>query len=128
MAATAGGDVVKTLARGLTYTLIAAAIAISLSVTWTTGLFWAVMACCAAAGIGIFIAKFIQAGRILDDFLEDVNDDHVQQQVARYHCAGHGCQLRTFYSDEGGTTWVCVNCERSYWVPVADVPYDQEAS
>jgi len=57
---------------------------------------------------------------------EDAQDDHVQQQVARYHCAGHGCQLRTFYSDEGGTTWVCAICERSYWVPVADVPYDRE--
>ena len=87
-----------------------------------------VLGCILLACLGTVIVQFVrvrqETGAEMDDAIQHVDDDHVQQQVARYHCAGHGCQLRTFYSDEGGTTWVCVNCGRSYWVPVADV-YDQ---
>jgi len=75
--------------------------------------------------LGYHIREVLREDR--EDAQDEWDNEH-QDDIDRYHCAGHGCQLRTFYSDAGGTTWVCVNCERSYWVPVADVPYDQEAS
>ena len=87
---------------------------------------WLVLGCIVAAVIGIVIVNIVRVWEEDDAANEDAQDDHLAQDVARYHCAGHGCQLRTFYSDEGGTTWVCATCERSYWVPVADVPYDRE--
>jgi len=91
---------------------------------------WLILGCIAVAVLIVLTVQIVRVWEENDAANADAqDDDHTQQQVNRYHCAGHGCQLRTFYSDEGGTTWVCVNCERSYWVPVADVPYDQnEAS
>ena len=118
----------RTLARAAAYTLLAAVVALSLTVTITTGIFWAVISCAAVASLVILTVEIRKALALTSPEALDAlfDDDHTQQQVDRYHCAGHGCQLRTFYSDEGGTTWVCANCERSYWVPVADVPYDRE--
>ena len=87
---------------------------------------WLVLGCIAVTYLGVLTVQLSRVWEEDDAANEDAQDDHAQQQVDRYHCAGHGCQLRTFYSDEGGATWVCVNCERSYWVPVADVPYDRE--
>ena len=89
-------------------------------------LLWLVAGCIAVAWLMILTVHILRVWEEDDAANEDAQDDHVQQQVNRYHCAGHGCQLRTFYSDEGGTTWVCATCERSYWVPSGDVPYDRE--
>ena len=89
----------RTLARAITSILIAAVIAICLTVTWTTGVFWIVMACCAAAGIGIFIAKRIEVSR------EDAQDDRLAQDVAEYHCRGNGHHLE---ADAHG--WHCTHC------------------
>jgi len=95
---------------------------------WITipGFLWVVLGCIAATYLAIFIVQLVRVWEEDDAANQDAQDDQLAQDVARYHCAAHGCQLRTFYSDEGGTTWVCVNCERSYWVPSGDAPYDQQ--
>ena len=87
---------------------------------------WVILSCIAVAVLVIFTLNLVRVWEEDDAANEDAQDDRLARAVARYHCAGHGCQLRTFYSDEGGTTWVCVNCEQSYWVPSGDVPYDRE--
>jgi len=87
------------------------------------GFLWLVLGCIALVCLAILTVNIV---RVWEE--DDAANTDAQQDVIPYHCAVHGCQLRTFYSDEGGTTWVCVNCEQSYWVPVADAPFDQEAS
>ena len=85
---------------------------------------WLVVGCIALVWLAILTVEIVHIWEEDDAANEDVQVDRLAHDVARYHCAGHGCQLRTFYSDAGGTTWVCVNCERAYWVPGASV-FDQ---
>ena len=92
------------------------------------GFAWFILGCIALTCLAIITVQIVRVWEENDAANDDAQDAHLQADVDRYHCAGHGCQLRTFYSDAGGTTWVCVNCERSYWVPVTDVPFDQGAS
>lgn len=94
----------RTLARAVTYTLFATVIAMSLSVTWTTGLFWWVIALCVAAGICILAAKWVNAGRMID---AAPGPDPYAQDVARYHCAAHGC---SWHLAEGDRVYVCGVC------------------
>ena len=70
---------------------------------------WLVLGCIVVAVVGIVIVNLARVWEENDAANEDAQDDHAQQQSIPYRCAGHGCQLRTFYSDAGGTTWVCVN-------------------
>ena len=53
---------------------------------------------------------------------EDAQDDHVQQQVARYHCAAHGC---SWHLAEGDRVYVCGVCGARV-IRDADL-YDQES-
>ena len=91
---------------------------ISLGAYW-----WLVTGAIVVTVLAIVIVNLV---RVWEE--DDAANEDAQQQAIPYRCAGHGCQLRTFYSDEGGTTWVCATCEQSYWVPVADVPFNQESA
>jgi len=62
-----------------------------------------------------------------DDEDDTPYDDRLARQVARYHCAGHGCYMVVASVVDEGTTWRCANCRRESWVPCADVPYDQQS-
>jgi hypothetical protein len=54
---------------------------------------------------------------------EPAPEPHTQQQVARYHCAAHGC---SWHLAEGDRVYVCGVCGARV-VRDADI-YDQEAS
>jgi hypothetical protein len=71
---------------------------------WITipGFLWFVLACIVATYLAIFIVQLVRVWKEDDAAKVDAQDDHVQQQVARYHCAGNGHK----YMQEGDQ-WLC---------------------
>jgi len=77
---------------------------ISLGAYW-----WLVLGCIALTVLVCFIVNLIrvwqETGAEMDDAIQHVNDDHIQQQLVRYHCAGNGHHLE---ADAHG--WYCTHC------------------
>lgn len=113
----------RTLARGVTYILIAAVIAMSLSVTWTTGLFWGTLLACAAAGLGILIGQRVIASR------EDHDDDHAQDGPPAT-CAIDGCTnpAATLFYSPTGVLHVCRSCAGAVSEWTGPAIFDQNES
>ena len=111
----------KTLARAVTYSLLALILGASMSITWTTGLFWIVMGLCAAAGAGILAAQWVKASRDLDNAfanlqLEDDGDEtwcdihghNYAANPAGWRCANCGVVVRQPLNCGGLHRWVLV--------------------
>lgn len=90
----------RRIASALAYTLLAAVVALALTVTITTGIFWAVMACAAVASL-VILTYYIR--QVLAE--NDAQDDLYAQDVLDYYCAGHGHEYEAVDGD-----WVCAHC------------------
>jgi len=83
---------------------------------------WLVVGCIAVAWLAIITVQIARVWEEDDAANEDAQDDHVQQQVARYHCAAHGC---SWHLAEGDRVYVCGVCGARV-IRDADL-YDQES-
>jgi hypothetical protein len=90
----------RRIASALAYTLLAAIVALALTVTITTGIFWAVMACVAVASLVVLTYYIRQA--LAEN---DAQDDLYAQDVLDYYCAGNGHEYEAVDGD-----WVCAHC------------------
>ena len=118
----------RTLARAVTSILIAVVIAICLTVTWTTGLFWWVMFACAAAGLGILVGQWVKASRELDAFL--ASEDNPQPPYAISRCTIEGCPnvgVQLFHANHG-FIWVCHQHAPAVTQWTGPAIFDQEES
>ena len=86
------------------------------------GFLWLVLGCIVATYLAIFIVNLVRVWEEDDAANEDAQDDHVQQQVARYRCAAHGC---AWHLAEDDRVYVCGVCGARV-VRDADL-YDQES-
>jgi len=82
---------------------------------------WLVLGCIAVVWLAIFTIQIVRVWDENDAANQDAQDDHVQQQVNRYHCAAHGC---TWVLAENDAVYVCAFCLARV-VRDADL-YDQE--
>ena len=90
---------------------------ISLGAYW-----WLILGCIALVCLAILTVNIVRVWEENDAANEDAQDDHVQQQVARYHCAAHGC---SWHLAEGDRVYVCGVCGARV-IRDADL-YDQES-
>jgi len=90
----------RRIASALAYTLLAAVVALALTVTITTGIFWSVMACVAVACLVILTWHIRQ---VLAE--NTAQDELYEQDVLDYYCAGHGHNYEAVDGD-----WVCTHC------------------
>jgi len=94
------------------------------------GFLWLTLGCIAATYLAIFIVQLARVWEENDAANEDAQDDHAQQQVAHYHCAGHGHYYGAapeVFND--CDVWTCKNC--GHEAPVMHggrKPFDQAAS
>jgi len=86
------------------------------------GFLWLVLGCIAVTYLAIFIVVLVRVWEEDDAANEDAQDDHVQQQVNRYHCAAHGC---SWHLAEGDRVYICGVCGARV-IRDADL-YDQES-
>ena len=84
--------------------------------------FWLTLACCAVACLAIITVQIVRVWEEDDAANQDAQDDHVQQQVNRYHCAAHGC---AWHLAEDDRVYVCGVCGARV-IRDADL-YDQES-
>jgi len=82
---------------------------------------WLVVGCIALVWLAIITVQIVRVWEEDDAAIEDAQDDHVQQQVNRYHCAAHGC---SWHLAEGDRVYICGVCGARV-IRDADV-YDQE--
>jgi len=82
---------------------------------------WLVVGCICLVCLAILTVRIV-LWEENDAANEDAQDDHVQQQVARYHCAAHGC---SWHLAEGDRVYVCGVCGARV-IRDADL-YDQES-
>ena len=83
---------------------------------------WLVAGCIAVAWLVVLTCNMIRVWEEDDAANEDAQDEHVQQQVARYHCAAHGC---SWHLAEGDRVYICGVCGARV-IRDADL-YDQES-
>jgi len=93
--------------------------------SWFTWAF--VLTVVATFALVVLTVEILKARETLSqDRLDALYDEHIQQQVNDYHCAGHGHYMQVDGYDKRGTTWTCVNCAYESWVPFAAKVYNQD--
>jgi len=90
---------------------------ISLGAYW-----WLVLGCIAVAWLAIITVQIVHVWEEDDAANDDAQDDRLAHDVARYHCAAHGC---SWYLAEDDRVYVCGVCGARV-IRDADV-YDQES-
>jgi hypothetical protein len=113
---------VRTLASALAYTLLAAVVALALTVTITTGIFWATIACVAVASLVILTWHIRQ---VLAE--NDAPDLEPVRDVCDLESCGEPSAVE--FAGGNGPLYICAKHAGpvSAWAPAVGVrmPYDQ---